>query len=250
MQFTHDLFIYNSTITEWDISKANVSLMRYYNLYPLNKVAQLEKLPKSKREIQVGLLCRDNKEFNKALSKSFDDIMEEFLSENNLDKDEDVVSIKKDAAFVINVDIKNSVFGNVRFVPKNIYRGFVKLGRYEFFLREDHTFDVKHWTKAKDVHIHDNGMLDFLKDVFMICEQTQGDKDSIGDYLHKFAEAYKKRDLEFDYYRPFNDISAYDIAFGDGNIVRLDNIDESYINNIDISYNYLNLFLPLMRKLI
>lgn len=250
LQFTHDLFLYNSRITEWDITKANVSLMRYYNLYPLGKISRLERLPKSKREVEVGILCRDDKQFNKALSKSFNDIMVEFLEANGLDKDEDVVSIKKDAAFVINKDIKQSVFGPVRFLPKNEYRGFVKLDRYEFYLKSDYTFDVKGWSKAKDIHLHDNGMLDFLREVFLLCDNYQGDKNVIGSYLSKFADAYKRRQLEFDYYRPFNDISAFDIDFGDGNVVRLDNIDETYINEIDISYNYLKLFLPLMRKLI
>ena len=93
-------------------------------------------------------------------------------------------------------------------------------------------------------------MLDFLREVFLLCDNYQGDKNVIGSYLSKFADAYKRRQLEFDYYRPFNDISAFDIDFGDGNVVRLDNIDETYINEIDISYNYLKLFLPLMRKLI
>lgn len=224
--------------------------MRYYNLYPPGKINRLEKLPKIKREVEVGLLCRNDKAFNKALSRAFDDIMKEFLDANGLDKDDDVVSIKKDAAFVINAQVRNNIFGPVKFVPKNTYRGFVKLDRYEFYLKNDYTFDVKGWSKAKDIHIHDNGMLDFLREVFIICERYQGDKDRIGEYFHRFAEAYKKRELEFDYYRPFNEVSAYDIDFGDGNIVRLDNIDESYINEIDISYNYLKLFLPFMRKLI
>lgn len=247
MTFTNDKVVFNSIIVEWDIRRANVSLMRYYNLYDDDKLKSLEKMRKKDREVKVGLLCRENKELSKALSKSFDTIMEEFLTANNLDKDYDILSIKKDAAFVINKEPVQTVFGPVVFIPKNVYKGFIQIGRYEFYIKSDNTFDVKGWPKNIDINIHKDGVLDLIRETLNVAEANNGDLSAMAEFLHSFADNYKKKNLDFEYYREFNEHSDYLIHSSDYD-VRMTDISEEFIDECDISFNYKNIFLPLMRK--
>ena len=68
----------------------------------------------------------------------------------------------------------------------------------------------------------------------------------MNSYLHEFTEAYKKRELPFDFYREFNSQSVYKYYDGE-NEITLDEIDESTIDCIDIGWNYFNVILPTIR---
>ena len=235
----------NSNIVEYDIRHANTSLMEYYNLKPISLINKLNSYPKMKREIYVGNLQRDDKEFSKALLKGFDDMMHEFLTTNNLSIDSDILAIKKDAAFVINHPVSTTDFGGcVHFADKNHYKHFIKIGMYECYVKEDRTMDVKGIGDRDALDLHKDGMLRFINDIIDIY--IGNDKNELNKYLHDFAEAYKKRELPFDYYREFNSQSIYKYYDGENEIV-LDEIDESTIDCIDISWNYFNVILPSIR---
>ena len=131
----------NSSITGFDVKSANTSLVGYYGLASDNIISKLEKLPKEKREVAVGLLCQKDKQLSKNLNDAFDEIVKEFIIVNHLD-DAEILTIKKDAVFVINRDDIKNDFGPVVFVPKNRYTDFMKIGNFEFYLNENVT-DVK-----------------------------------------------------------------------------------------------------------
>ena len=221
--------------------------MRYYNLYDVKKISALERMKKKDREIKVGLLCREDKTLSKSLSLAFDNIMTEFLEANKIDKEFDIVSIKKDAAFVINKEPVITTFGPVVFIPKNVYKAFIKIGRYEFFLKADNTFDVKHWPKSVDVHIFDDGVLEMIKETLLVAETNNGNLSAMAEYLHSFAEHYKSKNLDFEYYREFNEHADFLVHTGNCDI-RLQDMSDEFIDECDISHNYMNIFLPLMRK--
>ena len=64
---------------------------------------------------------------------------------------------------------------------------------------------------------------------------------------------YKRKELAIEYYREFNSTSCYKIIDNEGNEFMFDDISEDYIEekgyDIDISYNYLNIVIPLIRLL-
>ena len=84
-------FVHNEEITEWDISSANTSLMRYYKLTPDSLIDKLNSFDKSKREISVGKMIRKNPSFGRDLELRFTEIIETFLSDNHIDKDDDCI---------------------------------------------------------------------------------------------------------------------------------------------------------------
>lgn len=235
----------NSNIVEYDIRHANTSLMRYYKLKNPSIIDKLDNLPKIKREIYVGNLQREDKEFSKALLKGFDDMMNLFLSTNGLSIEDDLLSIKKDAAFVINKKVHTTDFdGCVHFVKKNVYKHYIRIGMYECYVKEDGSMDVKGIGDRDALNLHNNGILHLIREIIDLY--ITNDNIEINDYLHDFCVSYKKRELPFEYYREFNSQSSYKYYDGDSEVI-LDEIDESTIDYIDISWNYFNVILPLVR---
>ena len=234
----------NSSITEFDIKSANTSLMRYYGLASDNIISKLEKLPKEKREVAVGLLCQKDKQLSKNLNDAFDEIVKEFIIVNHLD-DAEILTIKKDAVFVINRDDIKNDFGPVVFVPKNRYTDFMKIGNFEFYLNENVT-NVKGLQKS--AHKHTDGILYLIRDVISVCNKTLMNMSVINTYLADLALSYKLKQLDFAMYREFNQDSMFSVYI-DGERYLMDSIDESYLDDLDIHYNYLNIILPLIRTL-
>ena len=113
-------FEVNSSIIEWDMKRAGLNLIKEFKLLPENLILELEDMPKKDADIKIGKLQIKDKEFSKNLEKAFTDVMNHFLEVNNIDKEFDVLSIKKDACFVINKKITQSTCGEyIKFIPKN-----------------------------------------------------------------------------------------------------------------------------------
>lgn len=233
--------IHHEEIIEWDISSANVSLMRYYKLAPLKEVERLAELPKAKREVAVGMKMKD-KVFADSLEKAFTDIINEFLVANHLDQEENCVSIKKDAVFVRNHVIRKSEFGDaVTFVPKNKYTGLIVIPGYEFYYT-GRKLDVK-GISDDSLRLHKNGIPDFITMVFEDCRKFR----EMNQDLKDFAKMYKNRDLEFNMYREFNTNSQFKVYMC-GAEVYMDDIDEELLKSTDISYNYSKIYIPVLQK--
>lgn len=233
----------NASIVEYDIRKANINLMRYYNLYDKNKLNLLENLPKDKRERSVGLILRKEPELSKQLERAFNDIVYEFMNANNIDKDDDVISIKKDAVFVCNKLCQHTTFGPVEFIPKNKYHAFLSIDRYEFYIGDENV-DVK--GLGDSAQYHKNGICLLVKDLINTVE-TMFEPKQINDYLAKMCKLYKTKSLEVDMYREFNSNSKFK-CYIDGRDLYMDNIGYEYLDKYtDISFNYVNIILPLVR---
>ena len=244
---------YNAEIIEWDIKSGNTSMMEAYNLYPYEKILKINNLPKDKRNRTVGYIMQKDKVFAKNLESSFNITVENFLKCNGLDYDFDVLSIKRDAVFVINHDIKESHFipridGSyvINFVPKNYYHGALLLKDYEFYLRNDDRIDIK-GINDEEYNLHEKGMLLFIKEVFKRLETRA--KIDVHDYMSAFIKAYKHKQLPFEYYREFCPRGGFRVNFGD-DIGIFDYLNEEDLIDLDISYNYKNIILPLLENLV
>ena len=234
--------VLNSTIVEYDIKQANVSLLEYYELLPPKSIEQIRSMPPDKRKVTVGLLMQRDKELATKLENGFDEIMM-FIKSNNLDIDLDVLTIKKDACFIISKTPTKTTFGPITFRPKGVYHSFLMIGNFEFYINDDGV-DVK--GLQKQASLHQNGILHLIKDVVDTAISANGDKSVMNKYLSELVLAYKKRELEFDYYREFNSSSQFHVSF-DGESYLYDNISEIDIPDLDISFNYVNIILPLVR---
>lgn len=248
-------FEVNSVIIEWDIQRAGLNLIKEYHLLPEDEIRKYESLSKKESDIAIGKRQIGDKEFSKAFDQSFTDIMKLFLEENSIDSTFDVISIKKDACFVINKYIKKTEFGKyIRFIEKNKYHAFLYIKPFEFYFKRNGDIEVKNFIGDKDARkrilsLHENGILNFLECVVDTAEIYGRKSKEMNQFLHSFVEMYKKRELNFDYYREFSTASGYRYQFAGGEIMA-DNIDESMFQKVNIEANYKNIILPLINIII
>lgn len=236
----------NSSIVEYDIKSGNTSVMRQFQLTDENEISRIESLAKKDRVIAVGNMMKD-KDFSKALESGFNTVVDEFLKKNNLDRDDDVLMIMRDAVFVIVKPIQYQDIGSCHFRPKGSYSGFLRCSPYEFLVASDH-IDVK-GMKDEDLDLHKNGVLQMIRDVYDACSEYHMDTIKISQYLKELLVAYKEKALPLDYYREFNSTGKFKLIY-DSHDIMMDSITEEDLPELSIDYNYVKIILPLIRNLI
>lgn len=245
------VFEIDSEIVEWDIKSANLSICKEYKLLTDKQISQIASMPKDKRVRTVGLLERSSKKFANALEEHFDIVVNQFIEQNGLNKDQDIICIKKDAVFVINKNITHPNVGDhVHFIRKNVYDAFMRLDRFEFYVNDD-TVDVKGLQEQQC--LHENGICHLIKDTIRTASECKMNAVIMNEYLSEMVNLYKRHELAIDYYREFNSTSSYRVTDQDGCEFVFNDISEEYIDEkgytLDISYNYINIILPLIRML-
>lgn len=244
----------NSSIVEWDIRRAGLNLIKEHELLSCSLIEELEKLPKKDCDIAIGKLQIKDKELSKSLEKAFTDAMNDFLTSNGIDKDIDVTTIKKDACFVINKKVHTSEFGKyIKFVPKNEYHAYIYIKPFEFYFKRNGDIDIKGLTSDKKtrsqiINLHENGILNLLRYIIELSETSGMDKKKINSFLHEFVEMYKKKELDYDYYREFNIESRFRYQFLNAETMA-DYIDTKMLDKVNIEYNYKKIILPLINLL-
>jgi hypothetical protein len=254
-------FEVNSRIIEWDMKRAGPSLIKELGLLPMDEITKLEMLPKLECDVAIGKRQIKDKEFSARLEQAFTDIMNKFMDVNGIDRDLDVIAIKKDACFIINKKVSVNQFGKfIKFAQKNEYHAFmyikpsfVSAPGMEFYFKRNGDIDIKGLVgdkKARErvMKLHEDGILNLLLYVIDLAEKSGLDPKQMNDFLHGFVEMYKRKELEFDYYREFNVESRFKYQYL-GSTIMADRIDESMLEKVNIEYNYLHIILPLINLL-
>lgn len=202
-------YLISHTIREYDMSKANISILLNEGLITQEQYMYYYNLPGLQRSIEIGLLQRDNKEIKDGLNSNFSKYRQMFFETNNIQEHE-LLSIKKDAIYTINKICTIRDFGHVHFLEKNTYNSFYRYKHYELYYLLDkvHNLEVLDIKGMKGVvHLHENYMIDFLKFIFETIE-TDSIKNAI-DYLTRFLYQYNNMELESGYYRELDSLSKF-----------------------------------------
>lgn len=240
-------YIIGKRIIEYDIKSANVNLCRYYKLLPEEELDKIELMSKTDRVIYVGKLMRSNKDFSKNLSKAFKNMRKEFFIANGI-VDSDILSIKKDAIFIVGKRCRNTNFKNVTFVEKNVYSSFHRLNNMEFYYSgKNDILDVK--------GIDDNSLyqytkfINILKRLFRLLETNN--REEFVKFVKRFTEDYKNRRLAYEYYKEFKPNGCYTLIQDDCDksiVYGLDAMDETMDDRLSITYNYIAYILPIIQR--
>ena len=233
-------FLISTFIREYDISKANINVLYKYGAIDKKKYDMLYNMLKNEREIYVGNMERRDKKITEIKAKGIKEAKRMLFESNNI-QDNDILSIKNDAVFLINKKASTTKFDNIEFVEKNIYTSFYRLNnnRLEIYYGYDEytgteNIDIK---GIKDCYLykHKNYFLSFLLDVFQMAERDT--IDNVINMIGKFYELYVSRQLEPDFYRIFDLECTYMISTKSGKCYYPDFIEPKYLDSIDISCN-------------
>ena len=223
-----------NVITEYDLRKANISALKYYNIINDEDYNILLSMPKNVREINIGMMIKKDKSIFKHIKNGIIKAKELFFKINNIE-DGEVLSIKNDAIFLMGTrNIECNVNDSFVFVPKNIYTFYMKSMHLQIFygynqITNSEVLDIK-GIKDSQLEYHRDYMVNFLCSL-MYMIQNNTIEDTI-HYYNTFYEQYINRKLPIGYYREFNSLSKYRVGK-----YLLDYIDNSYINIVDINTN-------------
>jgi hypothetical protein len=239
-------YLFNRSITEYDMKEAGLSLTKEYKLLSKDKISDIEKAPKKQRTVKLGLIQKDDKKFAENLKLAFMDARERFFDVNNIVED-DIISIKKDAIFTTKYCEHQKIGEYINFRPKNRYTSYVYLGKTSTQNKAIELYygggklDVK-GISEDNLKLHDKYMSNIICTYFKYMEERSS-KDALS-YLSKICTKYKWKDMKLGFYREFNTLSK--LRFTD---------EEMYVHNemdmpadgIDITYNYFNILLRLIK---
>lgn len=242
----------NSEIIEYDIKSGNASISKEYKLLPDSITDKWLAMDGNSRKKVCGLYQREHKDYAHKLEKCFDDAVYKFITANNLDKDEDIIAIKRDAVFVQNKSIHNEWIGdNIHFRPKNSYHAYLflkakKSPPFEFYFMRNGDIDLKGMNDELK-ELHKNGILLMLNTLVDTAEKSGMNRKNINTFMRDIVKMYKNKELIYDCYKTFSKFEGVYNIFMEGSRFNVDEIDEDMFEYVDISYNYLNVILPLQQ---
>lgn len=239
-------YIVSSAIREYDISKANISILFKYGIINKETYEYYKLSDRMTRQISIGLMIRDHPEISKVLKDGITQARKELFVNNNI-QDYEVLSIKNDAVYIIGRELLNTNCSGIIFNCKNLYTSFYKIKNKEYYYHYDRIsknefLDIK-GISSEILEIHKNYFMDFLITLFYTiqCDQIE----SSMNLLNSFYDSYINMDLPTEYYRRFDNESKFDLKFRSKfNTYKCDFIQKSNLDMLDISYN-LNILMEL-----
>lgn len=239
-------YLFNVSIKEYDLSSAGLNIIKEFKLVPDDIISKLEVMDKRSRNEEIGMMQRNDHTLRDNIEKGFIEARRRFFEANEL-KEEDILSIKKDAIFVIDKECVNNTFGYLNFRVKNHYLGYMYLNRVEFYYTDrDNDLDVKNL--GEDFYrFHKDYMLDFIKDYFTM--NIYSDYRILVKFFTDFIKLYRNRELDINYYRQLDSESYYTINI-DGSQSKVIDLSEDDYNSVDITYNYFSYLIPMANILL
>lgn len=214
-------YCFNTQIIEYDIQSAGLSILAQSKVLDDQKISELENMPKTSRVVAIGMMIRDNPEYQKVISDGLMNARKSFIEENHLN-DTDIICIKKDALFVTK-KCSSLMINGVKFRAKNKWRSYLKLGKVEFFFQDRLKYQINGLgTMATDYH--KNGL---IKTIIEIIDRISNGDKSVRHMVMHFISQYKEEKLPSCYYHAF----------------------KSDPTNEDMLYNYQQIIIPLMQIL-
>lgn len=235
------LYLKNTTISEYDIKSAGFTVIKFKKLLPPEEIEQLEKADKQTRNILIGKRILKYPKISEEIINTLADIRKDFVVLNQI-HDEDILSIKKDAIFLIKKLPTNLKLDIFEFRPKGKYTSYCYVNKKEFYYSSvTNTLDVKGISDESRVS-QEKYLLNDIKRIMAMAEKITPDQLFL--ILKQYRSKYLNRQLNKETYRNM-DNGKFEV-----NGYFLDTISDDSLADVDISQNYISYLVPLFKALI
>lgn len=231
----------NNRIYEFDMKSGGFSILCKYGKLTPDEIEYLSKVNKLTRNIYIGNKIKNDPSLKNVIEEGFKEARKLFFQYNGIE-DKDVLSIKKDAIFILNKRLRHLEFDGYKFELKNIYTSYYYLNNIEFYYNiTKNILDIK---GLKEDVTDNNLFVQHLIRLFKIAE-----KGDLFKALKQYRMSYLNKELDIEAYRELNFDNSFRLKrqlFGEILFSEVEND----INEIDISYNYTKFILPLIQNII
>lgn len=242
---SHYSNIINTDLKCYDIKQANINILYDHHIIDDNLYNYLKSIRKIEREVFVGKMAK-NKEISAILENGFVEARKLLFEANNIE-DYSVLSIKKDAVYLIEKPLTITKFNSIDFRLSDEYTSFYRLKNLELYYNgKTDVLDVKGIGDETIETYHKNYFIMLLKAIFKLAENQS--LETVLITVKKFITMYLNFELDLECYREFNRTSAYRLNYSTAILFNQDyNIGTMFIDKgfmdkykdyLDISYNY------------
>lgn len=235
-------FIIGNQIREYDMSKANISVLRDAEAISEEQYQYFLHCPKLEREITIGKMRGSNPKLTDILKEGIKQARRKFIDLNNID-DIDILAIRNDALTIIGrKPIKAlDITERVSFRLDGLYSSFYHINNLDLLYMYDpigntENLDIK-GMNDEAINLHKDYMLDLLSEIFFEA-QTTNVTTSI-ETLQSVHSRYILREMPIGFYRELNSGSRFRLnsEFSMYSTLYLEHATEYDKRHIDISYN-------------
>lgn len=234
-------FVIDNLIREYDITKANISILRDAGILSEEQYQYFLVCPRMEREVAIGKLQGGNTEVTAILKDGIAQARRCFLEANGI-SDNEILAIRNDAITVVGTRPISTlaVSDRVHFREDGRYTSYYYLGMLDFYYFASNMSDAEYITVKGlgelATAVHKDYMLDLLSELFYTA-QFDGIPKVIYTLSHVF-ENYINRRFPVEYYRELNPQSAYKLlSMSQFSTFYMDYALEPQKPLIDISYN-------------
>lgn len=156
-----------NTISEYDIEHANISVLFAKGIFNKKEYEKYVKMDKKTRNVKIGLLIKEKKFIYDIIQEGFKEYIEEFILQNKLDPENNIVEINHDAVWVTSRIPKKTKFDNIVFRQKQTYTSYygikIKGNIFKIYINTmTDDYGVRNFT-PNNIEIF-NEILDILRD--------------------------------------------------------------------------------------
>jgi len=245
-------FIINRSIEEWDIEKANISVLRDTNFFTEEQYEQYRVMDKKQREVAIGYLIKENPHVYKVISSGIQEAREIFFKKYNLE-DEDILYIDNDSLTVIKryKDTRKDpiqIAKHTKFRLKNTYTSFYKIFFIDLLYFNNNIEEHYRLKNVNQEFIESRHSGLFLDLILSIAYSAQSDILSTLQFINEIYKKYCNKELDPGFYREFNSTNKYKINISNFSMYYADTV--SSLHDVDISFNasILRLFYKILLK--
>ena len=232
----------NTFIREYDMKAGGFSILNRNNCLSKGEIDYLESCSKLERNIYLGNKLKQEPELMQIQMNGFIEARQLFFEANNI-QDSSVLSIKKDAIFLIKDIPYVTEIDGLEFKLANTYNSYYYLDKNElYYSTKNNSIDLK-GINDTNLELHKDYMLKELCTIFSLAERNN--TSYLIKYLKRFRNKYLNKDLDIGCYRELNRESMFRLKYRiAGDPVLISDIDDK--EEIEIIYNYINYIVPLI----
>lgn len=233
-------YVKKSLITEYDMKSAGLNILTDKGIFSSKQRKEFLNIPKEERNILIGKFLMKNKKVINVLEDGFAEMRYKFIIDNHIDPD-DILSIKKDAFFIINkYSIDENITELVKIRPKNTFSTYINiLNREHYYNADTNKLIVKGYSKDI-IGILEKSTFKILKDV--LSYDNLNNKDQIFIDLVTFKDNLITYNLSKEYYYDFIEHGYVVKNYNNTKSYIIENVEEEerkYIS-YDTAFKFIN----------
>jgi len=238
-------YLINFKILEYDIEKANISILRDTGVLTESQYFYFLNMVKQQREISIGYMIKNKPKISLILKEGIMKARKIFIEKNNIEP-KDILFINNDSITLVynewdkrSINIDGNISDITHFRLKNSYTSFYKLPYIDFLYFNNGNkeyYRLKNIDQERIERDHKKYFLSILTSIAFEA-QTSPILDIIL-MIRNIYELYTGMKLELEFYREFNTMNKYKIKnISDTIEYYTDTLDYGNINNLNINYN-------------